>query len=189
MHTQWPVTREISNSSQFRRVWPAPWWHDALRPLLRIARFLPASWLVQRSSVEGTSQFRCGSTATSCLENLSVTPRFAFSACQCFTYHSRGSFLVMARSASVALGEVGQQIRFRVRVLLLEYVSTFLLRLVPTLVSLLSPVYSLSALFSSSRFPASLVSFGYLVFCLLFLQLTCVLFVCLSPHCADGIGQ
>ena len=41
------------------------------------------------------------------LENLSVTPRFAFSAYQCFTGHSRGSFLVMARSASVALGEVG----------------------------------------------------------------------------------
>ena len=83
----------------------------------------------------------------------------------------------MARSASVALGEVGQQIRFCVHVLLLEYVSTFLLRLVPTSVSLVSSICSLSALFSSSRFPASLVSFGYLVFCLLFLPLTCVLFV------------
>ena len=33
-------------------------WHDALRSLVRIARFLPASCPVQRSSVEVTSKFR-----------------------------------------------------------------------------------------------------------------------------------
>ena len=33
-------------------------WHDALRSLVRIARFLPASRQVQRSSVEVTSKFR-----------------------------------------------------------------------------------------------------------------------------------
>ena len=52
----------------------------------------------------------------------------------------------------------------RVRVLLLEFVSTFLLRLVPTLLSFVSSVCSLSALFLSSTFQASLVSFGYLAF-------------------------
>ena len=70
------MTREISNSSQFRRVWPARWWHDALRPLLRIARFLPASWLVQRSLVEGTSKSRCGSTVTSRFGKLICDPTF-----------------------------------------------------------------------------------------------------------------
>ena len=59
------MTREINNSSKFRRVGPARWWHDALRLFLRIARFLPASWLLQRSLVEVTSKFRCGLTATS----------------------------------------------------------------------------------------------------------------------------
>ena len=54
----WPVTREIGNSFNFRRVGPARWWHDALRSLRRIAGFLPASWLVQRSLVEVTSKFR-----------------------------------------------------------------------------------------------------------------------------------
>ena len=33
---------------------PARWWHDALRLLVRIACFLPASWPVQRNSVEVT---------------------------------------------------------------------------------------------------------------------------------------
>ena len=46
-----------------------------------------------------------------------------------------------------------------VRVLLLEFASTSLFRLVPTLVSFVSSVCSLSALFLSSRFLASLVSF------------------------------
>lgn len=73
----------------------------------------------------------------------------------------------------------------RVRVLLLEFVSTFLFRLVPTLVSLVSSVCSLSALFLSSWFLASLVGFGYLAFTqrqtflgvfLLFLPLPCCLF-------------
>ena len=72
-----------------------------------------------------------------------------------------------------------------VRVLLLEFVSTFLFRLVPTLVSLVSSVCSLSALFLSSWFLASLVGFGYLAFTqrqtflgvfLLFLPLPCCLF-------------
>ena len=98
----------------------------------------------------------------------------------------------MAHSASVALGEVGQQSRFGFLVLMLENVSTFLLRLVLTLISLVSPVSSLSALiqlFSSNRFQASLDSFGYLAFCLLFLPLPCCyfsfvasfFFVCLLP--------
>ena len=39
----WPVTQEIRNSSKFRRVESAPYWHYALRPLLRIAQFLPTS--------------------------------------------------------------------------------------------------------------------------------------------------
>ena len=77
----WPVTREIGNSFIFRRVVSARCWHDALRPLLRIARFLLASWPVQRSSVEVTSKFRCGfSRHQPLLENLTMTPRFAFSA-------------------------------------------------------------------------------------------------------------
>ena len=54
----WPVKREIRNSFKFRRVGPARWWHDTLRPLVRITRFLPASWSVQRSSVEVTSRFQ-----------------------------------------------------------------------------------------------------------------------------------
>jgi len=71
-----------------------------------------------------------------------------------------------------------------VRVLLLEFVSTFLLRLVSTLVWFVSTVCSLSALLLSSRILASLVSFGYLAFtqrhtllgvCLLFLPLLCCL--------------
>ena len=73
----------------------------------------------------------------------------------------------------------------RVRVLLLEFLSTFLFRLVPTLVSLVSSVCSLSALFLSSWFLARLVGFGYLAFTqrqtllgvfLLFLPLPCCLF-------------
>ena len=73
----------------------------------------------------------------------------------------------------------------RVRVLLLEFVSTFFICLAPTLVSLVSSVSSLSALFLSSWFLASLVGFGYLAFtqrhtllgvCLLFLPLPCCLF-------------
>ena len=76
LHTQWPVTREISNSSKFRRVWPARWSHDALQPFFRIARFLPPSWLVQRSLVGGTSKFRCVSTATSRFGKLICDPTF-----------------------------------------------------------------------------------------------------------------
>ena len=73
----------------------------------------------------------------------------------------------------------------RVRVLLLEFVSTFLSRLVPALLSFVSSVCSLSPLFLSSRFQASLVSFGYLAFtqrqtflgvCWLILPLPCCLF-------------
>ena len=66
----------------------------------------------------------------------------------------------MARSASVALGEVGQRNWFHVKVLLLEYVSTFLLRLVPILVSHVSTVF-FTFCFVFTRFVASLVSFGY----------------------------
>ena len=133
---------------KFRRVGSALHWHDALRPLLKIARFLPASWPVQWSSVEVTSKFRSGfNRHQPVLENLSATPLFAFSTCQCFTGYPRGNFFVMARSASVALGEVGLVFH----VLLLGYVSTFLLCLVPILVSLVSSVCSLSALFLSKR--------------------------------------
>ena len=56
------------------------------------------------------------------LKSLSVTPRFAFSVYQCFTGPSKGNFFVIARSAS---GWV------RVRVLLLEFVSTFFFVLYP----------------------------------------------------------
>ena len=105
----------------------------------------------------------------------------------------------MAHSASVALGEVGQQSRFGFLFLMLENVSTFLLRLVLTLISLVSSVSSLSALiqlFSSNRFQASLDSFGYLAFCLLFLPLPCCyfsfvasFFCCLFVvYCAVGNG-
>ena len=95
-----------------------------------------------------TSKFRCGfNRHQPVLENLSATPLFAFSTCQCFTGYPRGNFFVMARSASVALGEVGLVFH----VLLMGYVSTFLLRLVPILVSLVSSVCSLSALFLSKR--------------------------------------
>ena len=31
-------TRETSNFFKFRRVGPARWWHDAMPPLIRIAR-------------------------------------------------------------------------------------------------------------------------------------------------------
>ena len=93
---------------KFRRVGSARHGHDVLRPLLKIARFLPASWPVQWSSVEVTSKFRCGfNRHQPVLENLSATPLFAFCTCQCFTGYPRGNFFVMARSASVALGEVG----------------------------------------------------------------------------------
>ena len=89
---------------KFRRVGSARHGHDVLRPLLKIARFLPASWPVQWSSVEVTSKFRCGfNRHQPVLENLSATRLFAFSTCQCFTGYPRGSFFVMARSASVAL--------------------------------------------------------------------------------------
>ena len=121
---------------KFRRVGSALHWHDALRPLLKIARFLPASWPVQWSSVEVTSKFRSGfNRHQPVLENLSATPLFAFSTCQCFTGYPRGNFFVMARSASVALGEVGLVFH----VLLLEYASTFLLCLVPILVPFFPP--------------------------------------------------
>ena len=53
----WPVTREIGNSFKFRRVGTARWWRDVLRLLVRIAWFLPASWPVQRSSVEWLRSF------------------------------------------------------------------------------------------------------------------------------------
>ena len=88
-------------------------------------------------------------------------PAFAFFPCQDFASPSKSNFFVMARSASVALGEVGQRNWFHVKVLLLEYVSTFLLRLVPILVSHVSSVFSPPALLLTTRFVASLVSFGY----------------------------
>lgn len=53
----WPVTWEISYYFKFHLVWSAGYWHDALLPLVRIARFLPTSWPVQQSSVEVTSKF------------------------------------------------------------------------------------------------------------------------------------
>ena len=133
---------------KFRRVGSALHWHDALRPLLKIARFLPASWPVQWSSVEVTSKFRSGfNRHQPVLENLSATPLFAFSTCQCFTGYPRGNFFVMARSASVALGEVGLVFH----VLLLGYVSTFLLCLVPILVSLVSSVHFLLCFYRKGK--------------------------------------
>ena len=44
-------------SFKFRRVGPARRWYDVLRPLVRIAWLLPASWPVQGSSVEVNTSF------------------------------------------------------------------------------------------------------------------------------------
>ena len=33
------MTRELSNSFEFRRVGPLRWWHDALQPFVKIAFF------------------------------------------------------------------------------------------------------------------------------------------------------
>ena len=76
-----------------------------------VACYIPAlAWFrpVQRSSVEVTSKFRCGfNRHQPLLKSLSVTLRFAFSVCQCFTGLSKGNFFIIARSASKALSEVG----------------------------------------------------------------------------------
>ena len=53
-----PWRGKLVTPFKFCRVGPARWWYDALRPLLRIVSFLPASWPGQRSSVEVTSKFR-----------------------------------------------------------------------------------------------------------------------------------
>ena len=109
LHTQLPVTRlltrDIRNSFWIPScVGPARWWHVTLRPLVWITWFR----IVQRSSVEVTSKFRCGfNRHQPLLKSLSVTPRFAFSVCQCFTGLSKGNFFIIARSASKALSEVG----------------------------------------------------------------------------------
>ena len=95
------------------------------------------------------------------MENLLVTLRLPFFPAKISPVRPKSNFFVMARSASVALGEVGQRNWFHVKVLLFEYVSTFLLRLVPILVLHVSSVFSLPALFLTTRFVASLVSFGY----------------------------
>ena len=118
---------------KFRRVGSARHGHDVLRPLLKIARFLPASWPVQWSSVEVTSKFRSGfNRHQPVLENLSATPLFAFSACQYFTGYPRGSFFVMARSASVALWRG----RFSIPRFIVGICIKFLVVLVPSLVSI-----------------------------------------------------
>ena len=109
--------------------------------------------------MEVTSKFRCGfNRHQSLLENLPVTPRFAFFACQCFTGHSRGKLLVRS----------GSEVSFVFTFYFWNMYQISCCVLAPTLVSLVSSACSLSALFSSSRFLASLVSFGYLAFCLLF---------------------
>ena len=49
------MTREFSNSFKFRRVAPSRWWHDALRPLVRItffARLLDSSTGFSGSDLE-----------------------------------------------------------------------------------------------------------------------------------------
>ena len=53
----WPVMWEMSNSLNFCCVGPARWWHNALLPLVRIARFPPASWPVQRSKLKWLQSF------------------------------------------------------------------------------------------------------------------------------------
>ena len=121
LHTQLtrdsaPDARYIRNSFWIpSRVGPARWWHVTLRPLVR-TWFRP----VQRSSVEVTSKFYCGfNRHQPLLKSLSVTPRFAFSVCQCFTGFSKGNFFVIARSASKALSEVGSCSRFIVGICIL----------------------------------------------------------------------
>ena len=54
LHTQLARDAGSKNSFKFRCVGPACYGHDAFWPSPRIARFLPASWPVQRSSVEVT---------------------------------------------------------------------------------------------------------------------------------------
>ena len=58
LHTQLARDAGSKNSFKFRCVGPACYGHDAFWPSPRIARFLPASCPVQRSSVEVTSKFR-----------------------------------------------------------------------------------------------------------------------------------
>ena len=45
------ATRAIRNAFKFLHVEPVHYWHDATRPCIRTARFLPSCWSVQRSSV------------------------------------------------------------------------------------------------------------------------------------------
>ena len=61
-------------------------------PCLTIARFLPASQLVQRSLVEGTSKFRCGSTATSRFGKLICDPTFCLFCLPMFYRSLQGQF-------------------------------------------------------------------------------------------------
>ena len=135
---------------KFRRVGSARHGRDVLRLLLKIARFLPASWPVQWSSVEVTSKFRCGfNRHQPVLENLSATPLFAFSTCQYFTGYPRGSFFVMARSASVALWRG----RFSIPRFIVGICIKFLVVSCTHLSfhCIVSSVCSLSALFLSKR--------------------------------------
>lgn len=76
-------------------------------PCLELLGFCPPLGWFNVVQWKGLQSFAVVQPPQAVLENLSGTPRFAFSACQCFTGHSRGSFLAMARSASVALNEVG----------------------------------------------------------------------------------
>ena len=95
-----PIRLDMSNSFKFGCFGLVRWWHDALQPLVRIALFLPASWPIHW-------QFFGFNHQQLLLENLSVTPCFAFFACQCFISHSRSNIFILAYSAPVALSEVG----------------------------------------------------------------------------------
>ena len=139
--------------------------------------------------MEVTSKFRCGLTATSRFGKLICEPTLCIFCLPMFHRSLQGWF--------PRYGSLCVRSSWRSRVANSVLCSRFIVGIcinflvascTHLIVSLVSIVCSVSALFSSSRFPASLVSFGYLVFCLLFLPLTCVLFVCLSSHCAVGIG-
>ena len=82
-----------------------------------------------------TSKVCCGfNRQQPLLENLLVTLRLPFFPAKISPVRPKSNFFVMARSASVALGEVGQRNWFHVK-------GLFLLRLVPILVSHVSSVF------------------------------------------------
>ena len=149
-----------------------------------VACYIPALYLVQASSTEFSgSDFKVSlwfQPPPATFGELICDPFLPFLSANVSPVPPK---VISSLSLALRLKLLARSVR--VRVLLLEFVSTFLFRLVPTLVSLVSSVCSLSALFLSSWFLARLVGFGYLAFTqrqtllgvfLLFLPLPCCLF-------------